>query len=58
MASSTTIKRTADDKREGLTLDELSSWLTETANAGITPDTSVRVTNGVKGQIKSIEVTG
>lgn len=58
MASSTTIKHTATDKSKGMTLDELNTWLQQTANAGITPDTPVNVTAGLRGQVKVIEVTG
>jgi hypothetical protein len=58
MTSQTTIKRTAADKREGMTLDELSDFLDETERAGVTTGLSPAVSIGMGGQIKWIAVTG
>lgn len=56
--SQTTIKHDANDKSEGVTLDELASFLAETERAGIPPSTGVKANITWTGKIKSVEVTG
>lgn len=53
-----TITATADDDRDGMTLDELAGFLRRAMAAGIDPDTPVRVRAARKGAVTSISVEG
>ena len=52
------IKRTASDKRHGLTVAELEVFKLDIDHAGLHSDTRVKATVGFKGQITSIEAAG
>lgn len=58
MASSTTIKHVATDKSEGITLDELATFIAETELAGIRTNATVKANITWTSKLKSIEVTG
>jgi hypothetical protein len=58
MASQTTIKHTAADKVEGLTLAELIDFVEETKRAGIHPGAVVKADIKITSKVKRIEVTG
>jgi len=54
---SATIKRTAQDKKAGLSRDELEIFVTDLDHAGVAGEAVVKATIGWRGQIQTIEAT-
>lgn len=53
---STSVKREATNKKEGMTLDELASFVQQAMKLDIPGDSTVKVVNGFRQQIQTLEV--
>lgn len=50
----TTVSKTADDRKTGLTLGEIATWVEQAHLVGLTDDTAVKATTGLRGQLVEI----
>jgi len=54
--SSITVSQDANDKKSGMTLDEIGTFLSQAIRLDIDGDTRVNVTAGFRSQIQKLEV--